>query len=65
MRHLKKKRKTKNLSVVYLLNLQAPMKQKWSNTQAIRQLLPTICLSVYEHFVELALKGLKFISEKL
>ena len=41
------------------------MKQKWSNTQAIRQLLPTICLSVYEHFVELALKGLKFISEKL
>ena len=41
------------------------MKQKWSNTQAIRQLLPTTCLSVYEHFVGLALKGLKFISEKL
>ena len=28
------------------------------HTQAIRQLLPTNCLSVYDHFVGLALKGL-------
>ena len=28
------------------------------HTQTIRQLLPTNCLSVYDHFVGLALKGL-------
>ena len=28
------------------------------HTQAIRRLLPTNCLSVFEHFVKLALKGL-------
>ena len=31
---------------------------KWSNTQTIRQLLSTNCLSVFDHFVGLALKGL-------
>ena len=29
------------------------------HTQTIRQLLPTNCLSVFDHFVGLALKGLK------
>ena len=29
------------------------------HTQAIRQLLPTNCLSVFNHFVGLALKGLR------
>ena len=29
------------------------------HTQTIRWLLPTNCLSVFDHFVELALKGLK------
>ena len=31
---------------------------KWSNTQTIRQLLSTNCLSVFDHFIGLALKGL-------
>ena len=34
--------------------------EKWSNT--LKQIvgnLPTICLSVFEHFMNLALKGLK------
>ena len=29
------------------------------HTQIIRRLLPTNCLSVFDHFVGLALKGLK------
>ena len=29
------------------------------HTQAIRRLLPTNCLIVFDHFVGLALKGLK------
>ena len=32
---------------------------KWSNTQTIRQLLSTNCLSVFDHFIGLALKGLR------
>ena len=32
---------------------------KWSNTQTVRRLLPTNCLNVFDHFVGLALKGLK------
>ena len=31
---------------------------KWSNTQTIRRQKPTNGLSVFDHFVELALKGL-------
>ena len=31
---------------------------KWSNTQTIRRQQPTNCLSVFDHFVGLALKGL-------
>ena len=34
--------------------------EKWSNT--LKQIvgnLPTICLSVFDHFINLALKGLK------
>ena len=31
------------------------------HTQTIRQLLPTNCLSVFDHFVQLALKGLKYL----
>ena len=36
--------------------------EKWSNT--LKQIvgnLPTICLSVFDHFMNLALKGLKAI----
>ena len=29
------------------------------HTQSIRRLLPTTCLSVFDHFVGLALKGLR------
>ena len=33
---------------------------KWSNTlKIIRRLLPTNCLMVFDHFVGLALKGLR------
>ena len=31
---------------------------KWSDTQTIRQQQPTNCLSAFDHFVGLALKGL-------
>ena len=31
---------------------------KWSNTQAMRRQQPTNSLSVFDHFVELVLKGL-------
>ena len=37
--------------------------RKWSNT--LKQFvdnLPTDCLSVFDHFVKLALKGLKYVS---
>ena len=32
------------------------------HTQTIRRLLPTNCLSVFEHFVGLALKGLRYLN---
>ena len=35
------------------------------HTQKIRQLLPTNCLSVLDHFVKLALKGLSKITKAL
>ena len=38
---------------------------KWSNIQAIRRLLLTNCLSVFDHFVELALTGLMFQPSRL
>ena len=39
---------------------------KWSNTlKQIVGKLPTICLSVFDHFSGLALKGLKTIFKKL
>ena len=47
---------------VYKLNLLNPLSanpEKWSNT--LKQIvgnLPTICLSVFDHFMNLALKGL-------
>ena len=34
---------------------------KWSNTLKQFGTLPTNCLSVFDHFVELALKGLNII----
>ena len=35
--------------------------RKWSNTLK-QDNLPTDCLSVFDHFVKLALKGLKYVS---
>ena len=32
---------------------------KWSNTQTIFRLLSTFCLSVFDHFLRLVLKGLR------
>ena len=40
------------------LTLEAPVQKMVKLTQAIRRLLPTNCLSVFDHFVGLALKGL-------
>ena len=34
------------------------------HTQTIRRLLPTNCLSVFDHLVELAVKGLRTIYKK-
>ena len=34
-------------------------------TQTIRRLLPTNCLSVFDHFVGLPLKGLKWLEKSL
>ena len=35
---------------------------KWSNTQTIRRQKPTNCLSVFDDFVGLVLKGLSFLN---
>ena len=45
--------------VIHFLTLKSPTSEKWSNTlQQIVGDLPTICLSVFDHFMNLALKGL-------
>ena len=41
------------------LTLKFQSQKMIKHTQAIRWLLPTNCLRVFDHFVELALKGLK------
>ena len=44
-----------------MLNPLSANPEKWSNT--LKQIvgnLPTICLSVFDHFMNLTLKGLKF-----
>ena len=44
----------------YVLNPLSANPEKWSNT--LKQIvgnLPTICLSVFDHFMNLALKGLR------
>ena len=47
-----------DLSIVILNPLKANP-EKWSNTlKQIVSNLPTICLSVFDHFMNLALKGL-------
>ena len=35
------------------------------HTQIIRQLLPRTCLSMFDHFVRLALKGLNLLVKKI
>ena len=54
----------KLLIVEYLISVAATLSTKptkLSNTQTIRRLLPTNCLSVFDHFVGLTLKELKII----
>ena len=41
------------------LTYQAPNHKMVSHTQIFRRQQPTNCLSVFDHFAELALKGLK------
>ena len=60
--NLKKKRSEKDVSrtVLFFLNPLSSNFTKWSNTlKQIVDKLPTNCLSVFDHFVRLALKGLK------
>ena len=48
-----------NLHHCFLFNPLSANPEKWSNT--VKQIvgnLPTICLSVFDHFMNLALKGL-------
>ena len=51
--------KTQDLSETFNFNPLNANPEKWSNT--LKQIvgnLPTICLSVFDHFMNLALKGL-------
>ena len=60
--NLKKKRSEKDVSriVLFFFNLWSSNFTKWSNTlKQIVGKLPTNCLSVLDHFVKLALKGLR------
>ena len=48
----------------FLLNSLSANPKKWSNTlKQIVGKLPTICLSVFDHFMNLAFKGLSMVSE--
>ena len=52
------------ISLYCILNPSSANPEKWSNT--LKQIvgnLPTICLSVFDHFMNLALKGLNAISK--
>ena len=54
----------RKLDGCFLLNSLSANPEKWSNT--LKQIVgnfPTICLSLFDHFVNLALKGLSMISE--
>ena len=49
-----------DFAVFCIINPLSDNPEKWSNT--LKQIvgnLPTICLSVFDHFMNLALKGLK------
>ena len=53
-------------SVIFHTNPLSANPEKWSNT--LKQIvgnLPTICLSVFDHFMNLALKGLKLYDERI
>ena len=56
----------KNNNLLYpSINPLSANPEKWSNT--LKQIvgnLPTICLSVFEHFMNLAFKGLKELVNK-
>ena len=48
------------IKLIFSINPLSANPEKWSNT--LRQIvgnLPTICLSVFDHFINLALKGLR------
>ena len=47
------------IEALRLVNPLSANPTKWSNTQTIHRLMPTNCLSVFDQFVGLALKGLK------
>ena len=47
-----------------VLTLSTPAHKMLKHTKTIRRLLPTNCLSVFDHFVGLALKGLRVYERK-
>ena len=50
--------------IFHIFNPLSANPEKWSNTlKQIVDNLPTICLSVFDHFMNLALKGLRRIFE--
>ena len=49
------------MKIQFFVNPLSASPEKWSNTlKQIVDNLPTICLSVFDHFINLALKGLIF-----
>ena len=53
------------ISEINLINPLSANPEKWSNT--LKQIvgnLPTICLSVFDHFMNLAFKGLRYKFQK-
>ena len=50
---------------VYYKEVESFIKKLVKHSETIRQLLPTNCLSVFGHFVGLALKGLTYSGIRL
>ena len=69
MKHLKsnvKQHQTKSVLYGDEVNPLSANPEKWSNTlKQIVGKLPTICLSVFDHFMNLALKGLIITIDKV
>ena len=54
-----------NKCIEHFFNPLSANPTKVSNTQTVRRLLQKNCLSVFDHFMGLALKGLIFLSNQV